>query len=185
MTYRDTEPPTARQQLAHVLRFARTAGIWHRNGNTWRDGGDFTVSWDPYNATITVRRTSHHTGERLTSEAEVDSTREALDMLAACHALPLIYAPAYLDGVHAGTVTAERIAHEHYNRHRAARIRDLLDEIFSLGVFVDNEHEWKPATSCWPEPGEDCVDWCAACKALADLDDETLTRIRAERAVSS
>lgn len=118
----NTRPPTARQQLARVLRFARTGNIWQRHDNTWRDGGDTTVTWDPEHRTLHIARRAPFTNEPLGADIGVARIQEALAALAALNVLPLIFALAYLDGVYVGTATTERDLHEHYNRHHEATV---------------------------------------------------------------
>lgn len=176
---------TDRQLLARVLRFARTEGIWRRDGDTWSAGGATEVIWDAEHQMLSLVRVAPFTDRRLGADIEVRSIREALDVLTALNVLPYFFAPSWQAGVESGTAVTERNLHEHYNRHHASVVRELDDMVVNLALFVDRLHEDKPGTGCHPTPDEDCADGCEACAALADLYDEHVARVRAERAVSS
>lgn len=47
-----------------------------------------------------------------------------------------------------------------------------------LVAFADLNHEHRPSAGCHPEPGVDCMDWCEACKILADVPEALLKEAR-------
>ena len=172
---------TDRQQLARVLRFARTEGLWRRDGNTWRDGGATEVIWDPEFRTLSVSRAAPFSNEHRGADIEVASIREALDVLAALNVLPYFMSPAYRDGDRAGAARTERVLHEAHQRQYADMVHELSDMIVALGAFVDARHAWKAeADPDLAKPGQDCVGTCEACELLDGLFDEHRARIAAE-----
>src|SRR4051794_6994952 len=103
---------SAHHHLGRVLRWAREFAFT-RDGDTWTNGHT-TVTYDREHRMLSIERRAPFSNDPRGADVEISSIREALDVLSALRVLPIIYWPAYLNGVETGTVTQQRVDHEHY-----------------------------------------------------------------------